>query len=119
MHCGVVVGYPTADRIALAVEQILLPGTVAVALRLVGLVELPARARILRRRALRVVRHALVELLLQLALLQFVAQLLLLRVLLEPHVRRHRPDHRLRAGLLPGTGGAQRSERQRASQQRA
>ncbi|GGY18803.1 hypothetical protein GCM10008098_08620 [Rhodanobacter panaciterrae] len=77
-------------RITFAVEQVLLARAITRLSGTVGIVELLLTARVVRCRALRVIGHALTQLLFELAFLQLIARLLLLRSLLELQARRLR-----------------------------
>ena len=80
--------YPRQGRtITLAIQKILLARPIAIALCAVGLVKSLLGAWIVRRRTFRIVRHTLMQLLFQLAFLQLIARLLLLRSLLELQAR--------------------------------
>lgn len=94
-------------RVAVLVDEILLPGVVAILLDALGLLLLAARRGALRQRLLRHVRHVPPLLFLLLVLLQLVADLLLAHVLLELRSRGRR--------LRRGRGG----ERGQAGQQAA
>ncbi|GAB2550473.1 hypothetical protein GCM10027065_22290 [Rhodanobacter koreensis] len=68
--------------VLLAIQQVLLAGTITILLCAVGLLDLLLRLRIIGKRQFGVIRHILMQLLLLLALLQLVARLLLLHGLL-------------------------------------